>query len=245
VTAGARAIGPAGGATPVQAIDWDAVATELDVEGHARIERLLDPGRCAALVATYTDADAFRKRIVMDRHGYGRGEYQYFRYPLPSLIAGLRASLYAALVPAANAWMRALRRATTFPATHAEFIERCHAAGQLRPTPLLLKYGPGDYNRLHQDLYGAQVFPLQVTILLSQPGRDFTGGEFVMTESRPRMQSRPAVVPLAQGDAVVFAAAERPARSARGTHRVTMRHGVSRLLGGARYTAGIIFHDAE
>ncbi|MDM0057994.1 2OG-Fe(II) oxygenase [Variovorax fucosicus] len=225
-------------------VDWDDVANALDAEGHAIIERLLTPAECEALAALYADEALFRSRVVMARHGFGRGEYKYLAYPLPALVAGLREALYAALVPTANRWQQAMGIEVRFPPTHAEFIARCHAAGQLRPTPLLLKYVEDDYNCLHQDLYGEHVFPLQVVVLLSEPGRDFTGGEFVMTEQRPRMQSRPMVLPLRQGDAAVIAVHHRPVQGTRGTYRVNLRHGVSRVRSGHRQTAGIIFHDA-
>ena len=223
---------------------WDDVATQLDADGYAVLPQLLSTTDCAALRDCWGDDALFRKRIVMQRHGYGRGEYAYFAYPLPRHIAELRSSLYANLAPVANRWHEAMRFDVRFPPDHAEFIERCHRAGQLRPTPLLLKYGDGDYNCLHQDLYGEHVFPLQVACLLSEPHIDFGGGEFVLTEQRPRRQSRVEVVPLARGDAVVFAVNQRPAKGARGVHRVKLRHGVSRLRGGQRYTLGIIFHDA-
>lgn len=225
--------------------DWRQVSADLDERGHAVIERLLAPAECGALVALYAEDARFRSRVVMDRHGYGRGEYKYFAYPLPDRVHRLRDALYAQLAPIANRWQTALGRETSFPSGHADFVARCHAAGQLRPTPLLLKYGPDDFNRLHQDLYGEHVFPLQVAILLSTPEQDFTGGEFVLTEQRPRMQSRPDVVPLRQGDAVVFAVSERPAQGVRGVHRVQHRHGVSRVRSGNRLTLGVIFHDAK
>ena len=224
--------------------DWLGITDELNARGCAVIERLLSPDECEALVAIYANDSAFRSRVVMQRHGFGQGEYKYFRYPLPALVEGLRASLYAPLVEVANGWNSALGADLRYPATHAEYLERCHAAGQVKPTPLLLKYETGDYNCLHQDLYGEHVFPLQLTVLLSQPQRDFTGGEFVLTEQRPRMQSRAEVVPLAQGDAVVFAVQQRPVKGARGFYRVNMRHGVSRLRSGRRHTLGLIFHDA-
>jgi hypothetical protein len=213
------------------------------------VERLLAPAECRALAALY-DGDSFRSRVVMAAHGFGRGEYQYFAYPLPPAVAELRASWYPLLAPIANRWAAELARgkpeisAVEFPTDHAQFLARCHAAGQLRPTPLLLRYHEGDYNCLHQDLYGEHVFPLQVAILLSEPGRDFTGGEFVMTEQRPRMQSRPMVLPLGQGDAVVFAVHHRPVHGVRGVYRVNLRHGVSALTSGQRHTLGVIFHDA-
>jgi uncharacterized protein len=228
----------------IDAVDWPRVAVELDAHGSAVIERLLTPGECAALVSLYGSDAAFRSRVFMTRHGFGRGEYKYFAYPLPQLVADLRTAAYPRLAPIANRWYETMRIDVRFPARHDEFIERCHAAGQRRPTPLLLQYGADDYNCLHQDLYGAHVFPLQITILLSEPGRDFDGGEFVMTEQRPRMQSRPHVVPMRQADAVVFAVHQRPVRGARGFYRVNLRHGVSRVRTGHRHTAGIIFHDA-
>lgn len=228
----------------ITSIDWQRVAEELDSCGAALLPALLDKPECAALIAHYEDAAAFRSRVVMARHGYGRGEYQYFRYPLPAQIASLRAELYAPLAPIANRWYERMNLVPRFPAQHAEFIARCHAAGQLRPTPLLLRYESGDYNHLHQELYGEHFFPLQIAFLLSAPGQDFSGGEFVLTEQRPRQQSRVEVMPLAQGDAVVFAVNQRPQSGTRGDYRVTMRHGVSRLRSGQRHTLGIIFHDA-
>ena len=206
---------------------------------------LLTGRECSDLRALYAREELFRSRVVMSRHGYGKGEYKYFAYPLPEPIAALRAALYPRLCPIANRWNAAMSVEVKYPSTHARFVERCHGAGQTRPTPLLLKYGAGDFNCLHQDLYGEHVFPLQVAILLSEPERDFTGGEFVMTEQRPRMQSRPIVVPLRQGDAVVFAVQRRPVKGTRGMYRVNLRHGVSRILTGDRLTAGIIFHDAK
>lgn len=225
-------------------IDWPALLAELDTHGAARIPGLLDADQCRVMAARYHDAEGFRSRVVMQRHGYGQGEYRYFAYPLPSLVADLRSALYAPLVPLANRWCELMNLDTRFPAGHAEYQARCHAAGQTRPTPLLLQYGAGDYNCLHQDLYGAEVFPLQVALLLAQPGVDFTGGEFVLTEQRPRMQSRAEVVPLLQGDAVVFAVHHRPVAGSRGSYRVNLRHGVSRIRSGQRHTLGILFHDA-
>ena len=225
-------------------IDWEKVGAELDERGNAVVERLLTPAQCRALVGLYVKEDLFRSRVVMARHGFGRGEYQYFDYPLPEVLAGHRTALYPGLAEIANRWNATLGIKARFPREHKAYLKRCHAAGQRRPTPLILKYEAGDYNCLHQDLYGEHVFPLQLTILLSEPARDFTGGEFVMTEQRPRMQSRAEVVPLAQGDAVIFAVNERPVRGTRGTYRVKLRHGVSRIRSGRRYTAGLIFHDA-
>jgi uncharacterized protein len=229
----------------IAAIAWDAPVNTLDGRGNAVIERLLAPDVCAALAALYTDEAAFRSRVVMARHGFGRGEYKYFRYPLPLLVAALRAAIYPHLVPLANRWNQSLGIDVRFPPTHAAFIRRCHEAGQRRPTPLLLQYGPDDYNCLHQDLYGEHVFPLQVAVLLAEPGRDFRGGEFVLAEQRPRMQTRAQVVELRQGDAVVFAVHHRPVRGTRGFYRVNMRHGVSEMRAGHRHTLGIIFHDAN
>ena len=224
----------------MRSIDWKALESELNAGGSAIIEGLYSPAQCRTVAALYEDGGAFRSRVVMASHGFGRGEYKYFAYPLPDLIAQTREDLYPGLAAIANRWNPAAR----FPSDLAKFLRRCHAAGQRRPTPLLLRYEKGDYNCLHQDLYGENVFPLQLTVLLSEPGRDFTGGEFVITEQRPRMQSRAEVVPLRQGDAVVFAVNERPVGGTRGTYRVRLRHGVSRLRSGRRYTAGIIFHDA-
>ncbi|MBM4228618.1 MAG: proline hydroxylase [Gammaproteobacteria bacterium] len=225
--------------------DWQAVEAELDAHGAAVLSGLLDSDDCAILRTLYGDAGLFRKRIVMQHKGYGAGEYQYFNYPLPPLMATLRETLYPPLAGIANRWGDALQLTARFPLTHAEYLAQCRAAGQRRPTPLLLRYGEGDYNCLHQDLYGEQIFPLQVAILLSRPEIDFTGGEFVLVEQRPRMQSRAEVVPLRLGDAVVFPVHHRPARSSRGFRRLMMRHGVSRLRSGERFTAGIIFHDAQ
>lgn len=225
-------------------VDWTAISDALDAEGWAVLPRLLDPSQCRELAGLYDAEDRFRSHIVMARHGFGRGEYKYFSYPLPGVVADLRSSLYPHLAPIANRWNETMGIDVRFPDQHAEFLRRCHQAGQTRPTPLLLKYGPGDYNCLHQDLYGDHVFPLQVAVLLSEPSEDFTGGEFVMTEQRPRMQTRPMVVPLRRGDAVVFAVRNRPVMGTRGSYRVNLRHGVSKLLTGRRYTAGVIFHDA-
>jgi uncharacterized protein len=229
---------------PVPSIDWERVAADLDAQGSAVVERLFSPAQCRALAELYDEEGRFRSRVVMGRHGFGRGEYKYFSYPLPDAVAAARTELYPRLATIANRWHEALGNTVRFPDQHAAFIRRCHKAGQRRPTPLLLQYLPGDYNCLHQDLYGEHVFPLQVTLLLSEPGRDFTGGEFVLTEQRPRMQSRAEVVALRQGDAVIFAVHHRPVQGTRGTYRVNLRHGVSRVRSGKRYTAGIIFHDA-
>jgi hypothetical protein len=226
------------------ALDWSAITAELDSRGCALLPCLLCPDECRALAALYEEDHRFRSRIVMSRHGFGRGEYKYFNYPLPPPVRQLRAALYPRLAPLANEWHRRLGSSVGYPTDLHTFLEQCHAAGQTRPTPLLLRYGPQDYNCLHQDLYGERVFPLQVTVLLSQPGQDFTGGEFVLTEQRPRMQSRAEVVPLAQGDGVVFAVHHRPVSGSRGDYRVNLRHGVSRVRSGQRHTLGIIFHDA-
>ncbi|NIJ21504.1 hypothetical protein FHS95_003207 [Sphingomonas naasensis] len=226
------------------AIDWISAAEALDANGWAVLPRLLDPESCHALAALYDAPEHFRSHVIMARHGFGRGEYRYFAYPLPDPVQALRTALYPPLAEIANRWHARMGIAQRFPAAHAEWLAQCHAAGQTRPTPLLLRYGPGDYNCLHQDLYGAHVFPLQVAVLLSAPGGDFAGGEFILTEQRPRMQSRAAVVPLGRGDAVVFAVNQRPVRGSRGDYRVTMRHGVSAVHLGRRHTLGIIFHDA-
>jgi hypothetical protein len=227
------------------ACDWERVGKELDQVGNAVLPTLLSADECDALAELYPEEEPFRSRIVMARHGFGRGEYKYFRYPLPEPVASLRTALYPHLAPIATRWNDALGLGVRYPATHEEFLARCHAAGQSRPTPLLLRYGAGDYNCLHQDVYGEHVFPLQVAILLSEPGRDFTGGEFVMTEQRPRMQSRAEVVPLRKGDGVVFTVRNRPVQGTRGVYRVNLRHGVSRILSGVRHVVGIIFHDAS
>jgi hypothetical protein len=225
-------------------IDWERAGDELDTHGCAVLPALLDPSQCTAWAAGYSQDALFRSRVVMERHGFGRGEYRYYAYPLPEELARLRGALYPPLARIANRWQAALGLAERYPEEHAEYLARCHAAGQVKPTPLLLQYGPGDYNCLHQDLYGEHVFPLQVAVLLSRPGADFTGGEFVLTEQRPRMQSRAEVVPLAQGDAVVFPVHTRPVNGTRSVYRVNMRHGVSRVRSGSRHTLGIIFHDA-
>ncbi|TZG27533.1 2OG-Fe(II) oxygenase [Sphingomonas montanisoli] len=225
--------------------DWTAIALSLDEKGWAVLPALLDPADCDGIAAMYAPSPAFRSHVVMARHGFGVGEYRYFAYPLPPQVADLRAALYRRLVGRANRWHERMDFAERFPADHAAFLERCHADGQVRPTPLLLRYGPGDYNCLHQDLYGDHVFPLQAAVLLSAPGVDFEGGEFVLTEQRPRMQSRVSVVPLAKGDAVIFAVNARPRAGSRGDYRVTMRHGVSEIRAGQRHMLGLIFHDAR
>ncbi len=229
----------------VAAIDWTQAEGDLDAQGCAVLKGLLSAEECRVLASLYPDDRHFRSRVVMGRHGFGRGEYKYFSYPLPPLIAELRPALYARLCGVANRWNEAMGIDIRYPGDHAAFLKRCHAAGQARPTPLLLQYGIGDYNCLHQDLYGEHVFPLQVAILLSEPGRDFGGGEFVLTEQRPRMQSRAEVVPLLQGDAVAFAVHHRPVQGTRGFYRVNLRHGVSRIRSGHRHTVGVIFHDAK
>jgi hypothetical protein len=225
--------------------DWDRVTAGLGAQGSAVLEKLLTPRECEQLAALYKNDDGFRSRVIMSRHGFGKGEYKYFSYPLPELIASLRGALYPPLAAIANDWNARMNIETRYPAKHADFLSLCHKTGQKRPTPLLLRYGPGDFNCLHQDLYGDLAFPLQATILLSAPDRDFTGGEFVITEQRPRMQSRAEVVPLGQGDAVIFAVHHRPVAGTRGTYRVNLRHGVSRLRSGQRHTLGLIFHDAK
>lgn len=225
-------------------MDWARVGAELDEAGVARLGPLLTPAECRALAALYEEPDRFRSRVVMARHGFGRGEYQYFAHPLPAVVARLRGQLWAGLRPIANRWNAALGLPERYPAEHAEFLRTCHAAGQDRPTPLLLRYGPGDHNCLHQDLYGAHVFPLQVVVLLSAPGEAFTGGEFVLTEQRPRRQSRAEVVPLAEGEAAAFAVHHRPVQGSRGVYRAVLRHGVSRVRSGQRHSLGLIFHDA-
>jgi hypothetical protein len=232
-------------ASQVDALDWPRIEDDLALRGCAVAGPVFTPEECAALVAMYDEGHRFRSRVVMQRHGFGQGEYQYFANPLPKKLAAWRSALYARLAPLANAWATAMGQQADHPPDHAAYLARCHAAGQLRPTPLLLRYGEGDYNCLHQDLYGELQFPLQLTVLLSEPGRDFTGGEFVLTEQRPRMQSRAEVVSLAQGEAVIFAVNQRPVTGTRGTYRVTMRHGVSRVRSGHRHTLGLIFHDAQ
>ena len=228
----------------LRVVDWGAIAGELDAYGCAMLDALLSPQECRTLAGLYPHDALFRSRVVMGRHGFGRGEYKYFSYPLPDAVASLRDTIYPRLVPIANRWNAAMGSEVRYPDTHAAFLQRCHAAGQSRPTPLLLQYGAGDYNCLHQDLYGEHVFPLQATVLLSSPGSDFNGGEFVLTEQRPRMQSRVEVLPWRQGDAVIFAVHQRPVPGTRGSYRVNLRHGVSRVRSGHRHTLGIIFHDA-
>ncbi len=229
----------------IKALDWKRMSQDLDAQGNAMTERLLSRDECRDIASLYSNDSLFRNRVVMEQHGFGRGEYKYFRYPLPGPIEVLRTDIYPRLAPMANSWNEAMGIGVRYPEKHADFIERCHRAGQVRPTPLLLRYEAGDYNCLHQDVYGEHVFPLQLAILLAEPDQDFTGGEFVMTEQRPRMQSRPIVVPLRQGDGVVFAVHNRPVKGARGVYRVNLRHGVSRILSGHRVTLGIIFHDAQ
>ena len=228
----------------IDQVDWARIGGDLDAQGWAVAKALLGAEVCAGLSMLYEEDGRFRGTVTMARHGFGRGEYRYFAYPLPGIVADLRTQLYARLAPIANCWNRTMGIDTAFPDNHADFLARCHAAGQARPTPLILRYGPGDYNCLHQDLYGEHVFPLQAAILLDRPEKDFTGGEFLLTEQRPRMQSRGSVVPLRQGDAVIFAVNQRPVQGSRGPYRVTMRHGVSALRSGRRHTLGIILHDA-
>jgi len=229
----------------IATLDWRGIAAALDAHGCAVVNGLVAADVCAELAATYDVEDRFRSRIVMASHGFGRGEYKYFAYPLPPVVGELRASLYPPLATIAGHWNETMGIAVRYPSTLDEFLERCHRAGQTKPTPLVLRYGEGDYNCLHQDVYGEHLFPIQATVLLAAPGRDFTGGEFVLTEQRPRMQSRAEVVPLEQGDCVIFPVRHRPVRGSRGRYRVTMRHGVSRLRSGRRHTLGIIFHDAR
>ncbi len=229
----------------LKAFDWTGVAADLDAHGYAILEGALSAEECESVAGLYNSDDLFRSHIVMARHGFGRGEYKYFSYPLPDIIADLRTSIYPRLVPVANRWNEAMGIAVRYPVRHEEFLARCHAAGQKRPTPLLLQYGKDDFNALHQDLYGEHAFPFQVAFLLSQPVQDFMGGEFVLTEQRPRMQSKAEVVPLRRGDAVIFAVSHRPVQGKRGIYRVNLRHGVSRLRSGNRHTLGVIFHDAK
>jgi hypothetical protein len=233
------------GAARVAALDWGSIAGELDAHGCAVLSGVLGADDCTALTDSYDDETRFRSRVVMSRHGFGRGEYKYFSYPLPGVVASLRAALYPPLAAIANRWNAAMGIDERYPADHAAFLDRCWSAGQTRPTPLLLRYGAGDYNCLHQDLYGPLAFPLQCAFLLADAGRDFTGGEFVLTEQRPRMQSRVEVVPLRRGDGVIFPVHHRPVQGTRGAYRVNLRHGVSRVRSGHRSTLGIIFHDAK
>jgi hypothetical protein len=228
----------------IAAVDWTGVSADLDAQGWAILPGLLDPAEADAIAGLYGREAGFRSRVVMARHGFGRGEYRYFSYPLPDLVGALRTSVYRRLAPIANGWQARLGKADRFPDEHGAFLERCHQAGQTRPTPLLLEYGPGDYNCLHRDLYGEHVFPLQIAVLLDEPGQDFTGGEFVMTEQRPRMQTRAMVLPLRKGDGAVFAVAGRPVKGTRGDYQVKLNHGVSELRTGRRHTLGVIFHDA-
>jgi len=228
----------------VDAIDWGKVHTDLDAQGWAIAPQLLTPAEADSISGLYHQEHGFRSHIIMSRHGFGRGEYKYFSYPLPPLIQSLRTAAYPKLAPIANQWHERMRQPVRFPADHAAFLERCHRAGQVRPTPLLLEYGPDDYNCLHRDLYGEHVFPIQIAILLDQPGEDFKGGEFVMTEQRPRMQSRAMVLPLKKGDAAIFAVNSRPMKGVRGDYQVKLNHGVSKLYSGNRHTVGVIFHDA-
>ena len=241
----ARPVNSADIDTRVEAVDWASASTHLDSYGWVMLAKLLTADECETIASLYADDRRFRSHVVMARHGFGRGEYKYFAYPLPDIVTKLRTALYPRLAPIANRWNESMRIDVRFPDGLAAFIRRCHKVGQTRPTPLLLQYAAGDFNALHQDLYGEHVFPLQMTILLSEPEKDFTGGEFVLTEQRPRMQSRAEVVPLRRGDAVVFAVRDRPGQGTRGTYRVTLRHGVSRLRSGHRHTVGVIFHDAK
>ena len=243
-TTAAAILKPEGTADRVACLDWKSAAAELDGHGCAVIGPLITPEQCVELAACYETPEIFRSHVVMARHGFGRGEYRYFSYPLPPIISDLRTALYPPLAKIANRWNGAMGIEIRFPKEHKAFLQRCHEAGQAKPTPLLLQYGPDDYNCLHQDLYGEHVFPLQVAFLLARPGVDFTGGEFVLTEQRPRMQSRAEVVSLDQGQGVIFPVHHRPVQGTRGTYRVNMRHGVSRLRSGRRHTLGIIFHDA-
>jgi uncharacterized protein len=239
---------PATKAMPIEArvdtIDWAKVHADLDAQGWAIAPKLLTPVEADSISGLYHQEHGFRSHIIMSRHGFGRGEYKYFSYPLPPLVQSLRTAAYSKLAPIANAWNERLRQPVRFPADHAAFLKRCHQAGQVRPTPLLLEYAPEDYNCLHRDLYGEHVFPIQIAILLDQPGEDFEGGEFVMTEQRPRMQSRAMVLPLKKGDAAIFAVNSRPMKGTRGDYQVKLNHGVSKLYAGKRHTVGVIFHDA-
>jgi hypothetical protein len=244
MTAALRLVDPPPLAQRVAGFDWPRIEADLDAQGYATTGPLLTAEECRALAGLYPEDSPFRSRIVMARHGFGRGEYKYLAYPLPAEVAALRTTAYPYLAPIANRWAESMGQPVRYPETLEAFLARCHAAGQQRPTPLLLRYGAGDHNCLHQDLYGELAFPLQLALLLNEPGRDFAGGEFVLVEQRPRQQSRPEVVPLRQGEAVIFATSHRPTQGTRGPYRVTMRHGVSRLRAGSRHTLGIIFHDA-
>jgi len=244
-TSASRAIPAKNAVERINRLDWEQISQNLDAQGSALLEHVLSPDECHALAELYPEDGLFRSHVVMARHGFGRGEYKYFSYPLPDIVAELRTTFYPWLAPIANGWNTAMDIDIRYPEQHADFLSRCHEAGQLKPTPLLLQYREGDYNCLHQDLYGEHFFPIQVAILLSRPAKDFTGGEFVLTEQRPRLQSRPEVVPLGLGDAVAFAVSHRPVRGTRGIYRVHLRHGVSRLRSGHRHAAGIIFHDAK
>jgi len=228
----------------VDQYDWNTIAADLSGYGAAVLPKLVSVKECQQIASLYPQEEHFRSHVIMARHGFGKGEYRYFKYPLPGLLGDLRTALYRRLAPIANEWNERMGENARYPAGHAEFLKHCHDRGQLRPTPLLLQYVPDDYNCLHQDLYGDLAFPIQVAVLLSEPGKDFTGGEFVLTEQRPRMQTRAEVVPLSQGDAVAFAVHNRPVQGTRGTYRVNLRHGVSRIRSGLRHTVGIIFHDA-
>jgi uncharacterized protein len=230
--------------TRVDAVDWAKVHADLDAQGWSIAPKLLTHAEADSTARLYQQEGVFRSQVVMARHGFGRGEYKYFSYPLPPLIEALRTAAWPHLVPVANQWHSRMNNDVRFPPDHAAFLDRCHQAGQVRPTPLLLEYGPEDYNCLHRDLYGEHVFPLQIAILLDQPGEDFLGGEFVMTEQRPRMQTRAMVLPLRKGDAAIFAVNSRPVKGTRGDYQVKLNHGVSKLYSGKRHTVGVIFHDA-
>jgi uncharacterized protein len=244
MTAALRLVDPPPLAQRVAGLDWPRIEADLDAQGYASTGPLLTADECRTLAGLYPEDGPFRSRIVMARHGFGRGEYKYFAYPLPAEVAALRTAAYPYLAPVANRWAESMGQPVRYPGTLEAFLARCHAAGQQRPTPLLLRYGAGDHNCLHQDLYGEFAFPLQLALLLNEPGRDCAGGEFVLVEQRSRQQSRPEVVPLRQGEAVIFATSHRPTQGTRGPYRVTMRHGVSRVRAGSRHTLGIIFHDA-
>lgn len=229
----------------IKSIDWDSVHRDLDGQGFAVIKDLLSPGDCQSVIDLYAEEKSFRKTVIMDRHGYGRGEYKYFAYPLPDLVQTLRSEAYPKLAPLANLWMKAMKIDRQYPDSHADFLSICHKAGQAKPTPLILHYTAGDYNCMHQDLYGEHMFPLQLAILLAEPQRDFSGGEFIITEQRPRMQTKPSVVPFTQGNGLIFAVHQRPVKGSRGIYRVNLRHGVSQVHSGERHTLGVIFHDAK